>query len=53
MMVADRLWLLAYLDPGDPDKGGLSTIAIIGIVAGGLLLAALVIVLIRFLWRRS
>ena len=53
MMVADPLWFLAYLDPGDPDQGGLSTIAIIGIVVGALLLTALVIALIRFLWRRG
>lgn len=32
--------LLAYLDPGEPDKGGgLPTVAIVGIVIGGLLLA--------------
>lgn len=51
-MLWQALSVLAYLDPGDPD-GGLSTIAIVGIVVGGILVAALMLTLIRFLWRRT
>jgi hypothetical protein len=42
--------LLAYLDPGEPDKG-LSSIAIVGIVAGSLVLLCLVVLALRFFWR--
>lgn len=44
--------VLAYLDPGEPDKGGLSTLGVVGIVVGSVLLVVMVSVLALRLYRR-
>jgi hypothetical protein len=44
------LTLLAYLDPGEPDKG-LSSIAVAGIAIGAAVLIALIVLAFRFFLR--
>ena len=41
------LALLAYLDPSDEGGGGLSTVAVVGIVVGAVLLAAVAVALVK------